>query len=423
MLPPARLGRRPGHDVGVQCDDQAASQAQAELQAKCPAIRSDDDKAAGGRGGYAAGRGRRTARRALCGRDRRRSGRERGVAAGARARARRRSWPTPLSPSTRDLLADRGRLAEGGRQLRRGLRPHRCQRRSGAGDPRDEHARRPHKRDGRAGRHADAGRRAPGRRGRRDRARATVARVGAGGLPRTRACRCHRRPRGLRAHCAARCRAADGLRRPPALHLALASDGIRARGALRAGRAPARGRFRERARSPHRGDPASDRRAARWRPSSAAPSWSTPVAGRSWTRRRSWTRCAPAGSQRPAWTSTSTSRTSRPSCGRCRIPCCFPTSGRRRHREERHGAPVRRERHRRGRRARAAGGGGLAWRHDLTARRSRRRQRWRVPRPLSRPEQLGPLGTGRSARRAAPPHPGARRRGREDSCAAASASP
>ena len=61
MLPAARLGRRPGHDVGVQCDDQAASQAQAELQAKCPAIRSDDELAAGARGSPAAGGGRRFA--------------------------------------------------------------------------------------------------------------------------------------------------------------------------------------------------------------------------------------------------------------------------------------------------------------------------------------------------------------------------
>ena len=161
----------------------------------------------------------------------------------------------PGVPVDEELLDSRGRLAEGGRQLRRGLRPHRSRGRSAAWGPRDEHARRPHERDGRARRHAHARRGAPGRRGGRDRAQRNGGARGARGLPRTRACRRDRRARGLRADRAARGASCCGLRRPPALHLALASDGVRPGGALRARRASARGRLRERARSPRRRRP------------------------------------------------------------------------------------------------------------------------------------------------------------------------
>ena len=64
------------------------------------------------------------------------------------------------------------------------------------------------------------------------------------------------------------------------------------------------------------------------------------------------------------------------------------------------------------RRARAARGGGLMSAMTRPPADHAARQRRRVQRAVPRPEDLGPLGRRRPARRASPPDPGARRRGR-----------
>ena len=119
------------------------------------------------------------------------------------------------------------------------------------------------------------------------------------------------RARGLRSH-RPPCRAvASRVRGAAARDLTLERYAGAWRRAPRAHRAPGRLGLRQRARAPHSGDEAPDRRERPGGHEAGRNSGSTPVAAPWSTRRRSSMRCARAIWALPAWMSTRTNRTCR----------------------------------------------------------------------------------------------------------------